>query len=145
VRGQQQTFYNAQTLDPVIQLGISLVLSVVGTALIGLLSFGFFGWLIAFWAGSGFGALAADLCHRAVGKRRGKYSYLAVAAGIVIGGLIAVAVPWLISVVSMIALSSSGYYQEVPVLAYFGGLSLTKLIFLGMAVAGAVGRLRLGR
>jgi hypothetical protein len=145
VRGQQKTFYNAQTLDPIIQLVISLFLGLIGTGLIGLFELGgFFIWLIAFWAGSGFGALVADLCHRAVGKRRGKYSYLAVAAGIIVGGLIASVLPWAIAMGSMIALSGSGY-EQVPALAYFGGMSLTKLIFLGMAVAGAVGRLRLGR
>ncbi len=147
VRGQQNTFYNSQTLDPVIQLAISSVLSLIATGLVSLLAFGgFFAWLIAFWAGSGFGALVADLCHRAVGKRRGKNSYLAVAAGIIVGGLVTVAVPWMIAIGSMIALSGSGYGQaQIPALAYLGGFSLTKLIFLGMSVAGAVGRLRLGR
>ncbi len=118
VRGQQQVFYTAQTFDPVIQAVIALVLGAVATGLISLLRFGFFAWLIAFWAGSAAGALIADLAFRAVGKRRGRYSWLIVAGGIALGGLVA---------------------------SFVVGFSLTPLIFGVMAISGAIGRLRLGR
>lgn len=118
VRGQKQVFYNAQTTDPIIQFAITFVAAAIATPVAGLLNFGIFSWLIAFWAGSAAGALAADIAHRAVGKRRGEYSWLIVAGGIVAGGIIG---------------------------SLFAGFSLTALIFVAMAVSGAVGRLRLGR
>jgi hypothetical protein len=117
VRGQQQVFYNAKSIDPLIQGGISVILGAIGSGLMGFLRFGFFGLLIAFWAGSAAGALIADIAHRLVGKRRGRYSWLIVAGGIVLGGLLAL--PF--------------------------ALSLTQLLFIGMAAVGAVGRLRMGR
>ncbi len=118
VRGQQQVFYTAQTLDPVIQAAIGLVLGGLATGLMSLLRFGFIAWLIAFWAGSAAGALIADLSYRAVGKRRGRYSWLVVAGAIALGGLVANLVM---------------------------GFPLAGLIFVAMAVSGAIGRLRFGR
>lgn len=117
VRGQQQSFYNAKTVDPIIQGVVSVILGGIGSGLMGFLNFGFIGWLIAFWAGSAAGALIADVAHRLVGKRRGRYSWLVVAGGIVLGGLLAL--PF--------------------------ALSLSQLLFIGMAAVGAVGRLRMGR
>ena len=117
VRNQQQVFYNATPFDPLIQGLISLPLSAVAAALIGLLGLGLWGWLIAFWAGSAVGVFIADIAHRAVGKRRGRYSWLAVAAGIVLGALPA---------------------------GLFVGFSIGWLIYIVMATSGAVGRLRFG-
>lgn len=120
VRGQQQVFFNAQAADPVVQAVVALALGGLASGLMGLLGLrlGFIGWLIAFWAGSAAGALIADVAHRAVGKRRGRYSWLIVAGGIALSGLAA---------------------------ALLTGFALTQLIFIATAVSGAVGRLRLGR
>jgi hypothetical protein len=120
VRGQQQVYYTAESLDPVVQGAISLGLGGAAAVVMGLIDFrlGFIGWLIAFWAGSAVGALIADLAHRAVGKRRGRYSWLVVAGGIVLSGL----------AVSLLF-----------------GFSLAKIVFLFMAASAAIGRLRLGR
>jgi hypothetical protein len=78
VRGQQTVFYNSHSIDPLIQAIVALPLSAIGAGLISFISFGIWGWLIAFWVSSAFGALVADLAHRVVGKRRGRYSWLAV-------------------------------------------------------------------
>jgi hypothetical protein len=120
VRGQQNVYFNAHAADPVIQAVIALALGGLAAGVMGLigLSLGFIGWLIAFWAGSAAGALIADIAHRAVGKRRGRYSWLIVAGGIGLSGLAA---------------------------ALITGFALTQLIFIATAVSGAVGRLRLGR
>lgn len=118
VRGQKRTFYNARTTDALIQAAITFPLSAIAAGLMGLLSFGFFGWLIAFWAGSAAGALIADLAHRAVGKRRGEHSWLVVAGSVVAGGIVG---------------------------GLATGFSLSGLIFTVMATSAAVGRLRLGR
>lgn len=118
VRGQQKVFYTAKSVDPVIQGVIALAGGALGTFLISLIGFGFFSWLIAFWAGSAAGALVADVAHRAAGKRRGRYSWLIVAGAIVLGGLAALLMT---------------------------RFTITGVLFLVMAVSGAVGRLRLGR
>ncbi len=118
VRGQRKTFFNAQPADPIIQGVVSLPLAAIAAGLMGLVRFGFFGLLIAFWAGSAAGALIADVAYRLVGKRRGEYSWLVVAACIAVGG----AAGTLIT-----------------------GFSLTGVLFTVMAVSAAIGRLRLGR
>jgi hypothetical protein len=117
VRGQQTVFYNANSLDPLIQGIVSLPLGAVGAGLISFISLGIWGWLIAFWASSAIGALIADVAHRVVGKRRGRYGWLAVGGGIILGALLV-----------------------LP----FVGPSITWLIYVVLAVSGAVGRLRLG-
>lgn len=118
VRGQRKTFFNAQPTDPIIQGVVSLPLAAIAAWLIGLVRFGFLGWLIAFWAGSAAGALIADVAYRLVGKRRGEYSWLVVGGCIAAGGMLGTLVT---------------------------GFSLSGLIFTVMAVSAAIGRLRLGR
>lgn len=126
VRGQQQVFYTAKSTDVVIQGAVSLVLSAISAAIITLIGsgLGFWGYFIAFSAGSGAGALIADLAHRAAGRRRGKYSWLVVAGAIVLGGLLV-----------------------MPVILFFMRAFgwIAWLIYLGTAISAAMGRLRLGR
>jgi hypothetical protein len=117
VRGQQTVFYNSNSLDPLIQGVVALPLGAIGAGLISFITFGIWGWLIAFWASSAIGALIADIAHRVVGKRRGRYSWLAVGGGIILGALLV-----------------------LP----FVGISVTWLIYIALATSGAVGRLRLG-
>ena len=96
------------------------MLAALATGLYGLidLRLGFFGWLIAFWVGSLVGAMIADAAYRLAGKRRGRYSWLVVAGGVAIGGF-------------------------VVSLAFI--MTISKLIFVVMAISGAIGRLRLSR
>lgn len=124
VRGQQSIFYNSKPLDPVIQAAVSLPLSAIAAGLVGLIGFGLglWGWFIAVAASSAAGALIADLAHRAVGRRRGRYSWLAVAGSIVLGALGA----------------------GVP-LFIVSGFSIVWLIYIVVATGAAVGRLRIGR
>jgi hypothetical protein len=124
VRGQQSIFYNSKPLDPVIQAAVSLPLSAIAAGLVGLIGFGLglWGWFIAVAASSAAGALIADLAHRAVGKRRGRYSWLVVAGAIVLGALVA-GVPLLIA----------------------SGFSIVWLIYTIVATSAAIGRLRIGR
>ncbi len=125
VRGQQQVFFNANATDPIVQGLIGLLLGGMAATLAALITrslgmgLGFISWLIAFWAGSAVGAGIADVAHRAVRRRRGRYGWLVVASGI----------------------ATSGLLVSVFLLAF----TLTQAIFLVMAVSGAVGRLRLGR
>ncbi len=127
VRGQQQVFYNARPLDPVVQIGVSTILSTLAAGLIGLIGagLGFWGFFLTFWAGSAAGALIADLAHRVAGRRRSRYSWLVVAGGVVLGGLLALPVTLF--------------------LGLFAGGWIPWLIYMGTAASAAIGRLRLGR
>jgi hypothetical protein len=116
VRGQQAKFYNAHALDPLIAGAISVVLSAIGAGIVG--TIGFF--YLSFILSPAVGALIADVVHRAVGRRRGQYSWLVVAGGVVVGGLIP-------------ALSLSLFFN------------IGWWIYLVMATGAAIGRLRLGR
>ena len=89
VRGQQQIFYNSKALDPVIQGVIAATLSGIATGLASTLlgSIPWFGLIITAIAGSAVGGGIAELSHRAVGRRRGRYSWQVVTAGIILGAL----------------------------------------------------------
>jgi hypothetical protein len=89
VKGHQTIFYNSNKFDPIIQFVITLPLSAIAALIIGFIGSSFFwiGWMIAFTASSAVGAGIASLAHRAVGKRRGRYSWLAVSVAMVIGAL----------------------------------------------------------
>jgi len=119
VRGQQNVFFNAKSSDPVLQIAVSIGLGAVGSALIGLLPFGFlFGIILGIMLGGAAGGFIADTAHRVVSKRRGRYSHMYVGAGIVAGALLTL---------------------------LFFSLTIPKIVFVVAAVAGAAGRLRLGR
>lgn len=154
VRGQQAVFYNANQLDPLIQFVVSLPLSIIAALLAGVagsfLGF-FFIWLVMIPAASFAGGLIADLAHRAVGKRRSKYSWLAVAAGIVLGALITAGAPVLINLIAYSyyaqAAAASGAESGLPSFWAYGLGGFTSIgwwIYVVAGTAAAVARLRLG-
>jgi hypothetical protein len=118
VREQQGVFYNAASFDYVIAAVVALVGGLLGAILVGgiLGRFGFLALYISFVVSPAAGALIGDVVHRAVGKRRGRYTWLVVAGAIVLGAL--------------------------PVGLFFG--SLGWLIYLVLAPGAAIGRLRFG-
>lgn len=126
VKGQQSVFYNNKAYDPVIQGVLSLTLGLVAGVLVGMIGggLGYWGFFIMGAVGAFIGALIADLAHRVVGRRRSRYGWLIVAAGIVIGAL-----PGLPA-----AFVTGGFFGLIPL-----------AIYLATAVGAAVGRLRLGR
>lgn len=89
VKGQQAAFYTAEGLDPIIQGGVSLIMSGIAAALVSFIGgmIGFFGWFLAFSAGGFAGALISDLALRATGRRRSRHTWWIVAAGIIAGAL----------------------------------------------------------
>jgi hypothetical protein len=125
VKGQQQVFYSSKGLDPVIQGVLSIVLSAIAAGIVGTIGgmIGFWGWFISASAGAAAGALIADLAHRVAGRRRGKYSWLIVAGGVVVGALIALPAALFMS----------------------GGIPIPWGIYIFTATSAAVGRLRFGR
>ncbi|MBN1311647.1 MAG: hypothetical protein JXB30_09525 [Anaerolineae bacterium] len=154
VRGQQQIFYNARPIDLVIQGVVSFVLSLIGATLASLLGGGML-WImliVGLAVASGAGALIADIAHRAAGKRRGRYSWLIVAAGIVSGALVVAVVPTLLITVlyaQMIAGAAPEMMTEIPAgLSLIGLIGFTNIgwwIYVVVATGAAISRLRMGR
>jgi hypothetical protein len=152
VRGQQQVFYNAQPIDLVLQGASSLVLGAIGAVLVGFIggSLGFIGWFIAFVGASAAGALIADVAHRVAGRRRGRYSWLVVAAGIVAGSLAAALIPALATAFILIQATRSapevGTQSPGGLLFALAGLgSIGWWIYVVVATGAAISRLRFGK
>ena len=150
VSNQLAIFYNAQPLDPLIQLAVSAALSVVGALLIGMLLGGLLGILtiiISIPASAFAGGLIADVAHRAAGRRHGRYSWLAVGAGIVLGALVVGAVPLIMSLFFLANVVAEPGARGVG-LGGLLGLGLSSIgwwIYVVVATATAVGRLRMGK
>jgi hypothetical protein len=118
IRSQQSVFYTAMPTDYIIAAVITLPLAALGQ---------FIGpnlWFFALFAGPIAGGIIAEAVWRATGKRRGQYTWLVVAACMVIGALPAV--------------GSSLLHLNVLGLLWHG-------IYLFLAVGAAIARLRLGK
>jgi len=87
IRTQQKVYFNAESWDYPIAFAVSFMVALIATPILGvMLSIaGFFGWLIAFFAGPSAGGLLTQIIRWAVGRRRGRYlSYFAI-GGILLG------------------------------------------------------------
>ncbi|MCX7852602.1 MAG: hypothetical protein N2383_07425 [Caldilineales bacterium] len=84
VRGQQDKFYTATTVDRVLAYGAALASGLVlGLAVLvgaSFLRFGFFAWLIAFFLGSAAGGGLAELVWMAARRRRSRHFAVIVTA-----------------------------------------------------------------
>jgi hypothetical protein len=150
VRNQQAIFFSAQPLDPLIQIAVCVPLSAIAATIISVISFGFYLiYLIDFAASSFAGALIANLAYRAVGKRRGRYSWLVVAAAIVAGALVPVLLNAAVSSVLMSAASVTQMppvlLQMLPIFVLAGAANLGWWIYLVVGTGAAIGFLRFGR
>jgi len=129
VRGQQSIFYTAGLGDYAIAAIVAVPLSVLAGFLVSLVG-GFLFYLLIF-AGPLAGGVIADLVHRAVGRRRGRYLWLVVCSAIVLG-----AVPFMLGpVISAMLLMSAGDGR--------GGLlgigPVIQIVFYGVYLVLAVG------
>ena len=118
VRAQQSSFFTAHWYDYVIALGVSTILSIPAGALASLA-----GWWFAMIVSPVAGGLIGGLVHRAVGRRRGKWTWLAAGGGIIVGALGALSLTLLFRRFDLISV----------------------LIYAVTATGAAVGVLRLGR
>lgn len=127
-RALQDRFYNGETIDYFIAVGVALPLSVVAAFLFNLLPGFFFGWIIAFFGAPFATGLIAEAVRWAVKRRRSRYLWHTVA-----GCLIVATVPFL------------ALYLLVPLLygfspAFFAAIPLAILLFMGTGTI----RVRLG-
>lgn len=87
VREQQDKFFDAHSLDYVIAGVVSVVVSFVGAFLLSRFGFGFFMIFIAFFVSSAVGGAIGAIVRTLTRKRRGRYTPVVVAAGVIIGAL----------------------------------------------------------
>ena len=89
VRQQQDKFFDAHTLDYVIAGVVSVVVSFVAAFLLARFGFrlGFFMIIITFFVSSAAGGAIGAIVRALTQKRRGRYTGLIVAAGVVLGAL----------------------------------------------------------
>ncbi len=84
VKAQQSTFYTARWYDYPIAGAVAFILSVPAAALATLA-----GWWFALIVSPVAGGLIGGIVHWAVGRRRGRWTWLVVAAALVLGALVA--------------------------------------------------------
>ena len=135
VKTQQAVFYTATPTDYVVAAVITLPLAAIGQFIGPMLGF------FALFAGPIVGGLIAELVWRATGKRRGQYTWLVVAACMVIAAL-----PALLGALLPFGLLM-GYggdgFGRAGVYSLIG--LLWPLIYLVLAVGSAIARLRFGK
>lgn len=104
VIAQQSAFYNARWYDYPLAAFLSLALSVLAALLSGVA-----GWWFALIISPFAGGLIASIVHRAVGRRRGRWLWLMVAACIILGALVTlIGRPSLIVSVAIYAVTATG-------------------------------------
>lgn len=86
VKAQQSTFYSARWYDYPVAGAVAFVLSIPAAALATLV-----GWWFALIVSPVAGGLIGGIVHWAVGRRRGRWTWLVVAAALVFGALVSLA------------------------------------------------------
>jgi hypothetical protein len=145
VHQQQDVFFGATQRDYLVAAGVSFALSIPISYLIPRIFL--LGVLILSLPA---GALISEVVHRAVGHRRGRYTWIVVTGGIIAGALVAT-FPLLRESFYVISLTFQGADSSVPpnvvnqlrlnALAQL----LSPLLYLVLCVGAAIARLRYGK
>ncbi|MBC7240940.1 MAG: tetratricopeptide repeat protein [Anaerolineae bacterium] len=91
----QAHYFNAQAWDYPVAAAVTLFLSIfVGAFLPWLMSMLPYGWLFVFFLTPPISGGIAEAARRAVGRRRGKYTWLTTSAAGVLGGILGILILW---------------------------------------------------
>ncbi len=136
VHQQQDVYFTATQRDYAVAAAVAFVLSVPVSYVVARPEMGVF---LAIILSIPAGGLISELVHRAVGRRRGRYLWAAVAGGIVAGALLAL-FPTLQQVMSYVG--EAGLNEMGGGLAY---MVLPSIIYVVLCAGGAIARLRYGK
>jgi len=116
VAGQQALFFNARPADYAIAVGVAGAIGLVAALLVGALGF----WAI--FAGPLVGSLTAEAVHRLIGRRRGRWIWLAASGGLA-AGLAAMRLPLLMALpLALPRLLWDGVYLALAISTVIGYL-----------------------
>ncbi len=137
VRGVEDKFFNATLADYAIVFTVSAVIAAVAAGIARLIGLPL---LFAIILGLPLGGLISEICVRALRRKRGRYTGEICTAGIVVGGLIGLAIA-VLSRVSGAAISS------IPLELIFQAMfsQFGPLLLIGLAAFAAFGRFRMRR
>ncbi len=141
VRGHHDLFFNATSLDYVIASAVSAVLGGIGALIVSAIG----SFFLAFFLAPAAGALIGNVVHQAIGRRRGRYTWVVVSVSIIAGSLLLRLVPALIFLGLVAAAGGADQPVVAPVLLRAFRFNFGLLIYLIMAPGAAAGQLRLGR
>jgi hypothetical protein len=136
VHQQQDIFFSATQRDYVIAAIVSLVLSVPISYILPKI---FLLGVILFSIPAG--GLIGEVVFRAMGRRRGRYTWAVVAGGIIAGAVVA-SIPIIQFSLAVIDRANALDMSPATVL---GGQLLMPLLYLALCVGGAIARLRYGK
>ncbi len=141
VHQQQDVFYSATQRDYLIAAGVSFALSIPISFIIPRIFL--LGVLILSIPA---GALITEVVHRAVGKRRGRYTWLVVAGGILAGAVVATFPLLQVAFLSLTLRGGSRLPAEYANQLRVDALAqlLTPLLYVVLCVGAAIARLRYG-
>jgi hypothetical protein len=133
VKNQQAVFFAATSTDYIVAAVITLPLAAIGQIVGPMLGF------FALFAGPIVGGLIAELVYRANGKRRGRYTWLVVAACMTLAALPVLLWPILLGILFI----GSGNTAQVGLYSLMS--LLWPIIYFVLAVGSAIARLRYGK
>ena len=142
VKAQQQVFYaDFSPIHYLVAAAVALPLSLVASWLVPMLSF------YVIFVGPAVGGVIAKAAHWAIGRRRGKYTWLVVCSCIVLGSLSKLVLPALAYLFMMIAWPNEAAAPSMLPLLFAGGMAslIWDVVYVVTAVGAAYAMLRPGR
>ena len=140
VNQQQQGFYTAKPTDYVIATVVAFIIGLPAGYLLPRL-----GLFIIIIGTIPVGGFIGEIVHRAVGRRRGQYTWVFAALGIVLAAAVAFYFsPTVQAILELNAVSARTGRGGVPI-EFFAQELLMPLIYVVMCAGAAIARLRLGK
>ncbi len=140
LRNQRAGYYTATSIDYAIAALVGTIVSIIGGGLAAIFG-GFF--LIAIFYGPFAGGIIAEIIHRSIQRRRGRYVWLVACASVLVGGLIGAGFFPLGAVLfSGARVGLFDLLLALPVVVLRAVLNIGFLIYVVLAVGTVYARLR---